>query len=172
MINFHYGYVSEYWSHGTCPQDTKTMLIFRHFRYQIDSYFLISHLSKGTSNCTQNGTKGRAPFYGLVSSALVHGVVCFRLSTSSRNHVIDWSKCFNSKIRCSFYWVFKSQRKDHTSRKFMKSSEKPEICVSCVLFWLPGALEKCDLYIKKEATVKAMKQNHYDISYPLLQKNT
>ena len=61
VINFHYGWcVSEYWSHGTCPQDTKTMLIFRHFRYQIDSYFLISQLSKGTSNCRQNGTKGRA----------------------------------------------------------------------------------------------------------------
>ena len=52
--------VTEYWSHGTCPQDTKMMLIFRHFRYQIDSYFLISLLSKGTSNCRQNGTKGMA----------------------------------------------------------------------------------------------------------------
>ena len=136
MINFHNGWwcVSEYWSHGTCPQDTKMMLIFRHFRYQIDSYFLISHLSKGTSNCTQNGTKGRAPFYGLVSSSLVHGVVCFRLSTSSRKHVIDGSKCFNTKIKCSFDWVFKSQRKDHTSRKFMKSSARSWCVVCFILF--------------------------------------
>ena len=47
-----------------------------------------SHLSKGSSDLKQNGTQEKTPFSSTVFHTLSHGVICFVVSVSSKNHLL------------------------------------------------------------------------------------
>ena len=108
---------------------------------------LMAHLSKHLNGLKQNGTQDKTPFSGTVFNTLSHGGVRFVASGSSKNHLLNNLRFFDSQSEASIQWFLKLPlaTKWNTSCERVWKTVPENGVFSCVPFCLRslGCFERC-----------------------------